>query len=143
MINKIAIASDHAGFELKQSLIDSLQDEIEIKDFGTDNQESCDFPDFAQKVSEHIVSNVEARGVLICSTGVGMAIAANKNEGIRASNVNDVKTAIQSVEHNDVNVLCLGSDSLSLQDAKEIVLSFLSASFIAEDRFIRRVSKFE
>ncbi len=143
MINKIAIASDHAGFELKQSLIEELQSDVLIEDLGTNSEESCDFPDFADKVGEFVLDNKDTRGVLICSTGVGMAIAANKNEGIRASNVIDVKTAIQSVEHNNVNVLCLGSENLSIEDSKEIILSFLAASFIDEERFIRRVNKFE
>ena len=143
MINKIAIASDHAGFLLKKSLIEQLQSDVSIEDLGTNSEESCDFPDFADKVGEFVLDNKDTRGVLICSTGVGMAIAANKNEGIRASNVMDVKTAIQSVEHNNVNVLCLGSENLSIEDSKEIVLSFLAASFIDEERFIRRVNKFE
>ena len=143
MINKIAIASDHAGFLLKKSLIEQLQSDVSIEDLGTNSEESCDFPDFADKVGEFVLDNNDTRGVLICSTGVGMAIAANKNEGIRASNVMDVKTAIQSVEHNNVNVLCLGSENLSIEDSKEIILSFLAASFIDEERFIRRVNKFE
>ncbi len=143
MINKIAIASDHAGFLLKKSLIEQLQSDVSIEDLGTNSEESCDFPDFADKVGEFVLDNNDTRGVLICSTGVGMAIAANKNEGIRASNVMDAKTAIQSVEHNNVNVLCLGSENLSIEDSKEIVLSFLAASFIDEERFIRRVNKFE
>tara|TARA_A100001015_G_C14980989_1_gene709429 strand:+ start:172 stop:603 length:432 start_codon:yes stop_codon:yes gene_type:complete len=143
VINKIAIASDHAGFLLKKSLIEQLQSDVSIEDLGTNSEESCDFPDFADKVGEFVLDNNDTRGVLICSTGVGMAIAANKNEGIRASNVMDAKTAIQSVEHNNVNVLCLGSENLSIEDSKEIVLSFLAASFIDEERFIRRVNKFE
>ena len=128
---------------LKKSLIEQLQSDVSIEDLGTNSEESCDFPDFADKVGEFVLDNNDTRGVLICSTGVGMAIAANKNEGIRASNVMDAKTAIQSVEHNNVNVLCLGSENLSIEDSKEIVLSFLAASFIDEERFIRRVNKFE
>ena len=141
MINKIAIASDHAGFELKQSLIESLSSDLEIEDLGTDSSESCDFPDYAMKVSNFVLDNEGTKGVLICGTGVGMSIAANKVKGIRASNVTNVKTAIQSVEHNDVNVLCLGSENLDIESAKEITESFLNSSFLNEERYINRINK--
>ena len=141
MVNKIAIASDHAGFELKQLLIESLSSDLEIEDLGTDSLEPCDFPDYATKVSEFVLDNEETKGVLICGTGVGMSIAANKVKGIRASNVTNVKTAIQSVEHNDVNVLCLGSENLDIEAAKEITESFLNSSFLNEERYINRINK--
>ena len=139
--HKIAIASDHAGFELKQLLIESLSSDLEIEDLGTDSLESCDFPDYATKVSEFVLNNEDTKGVLICGTGVGMSIAANKVKGIRASNVTNVKTAIQSVEHNDVNVLCLGSENLDIEAAKEITESFLNSSFLNEERYINRINK--
>ena len=110
MTNNVAIASDHAGYKLKQYLINNLGEEILVKDFGTDSQESCDFPDFASEVANFVLNNKNYRGILICGSGVGMSIAANKIKGIRASNVTNEETAIQSVEHNNVNVLCLGSN---------------------------------
>ena len=141
MINKIAIASDHAGFELKQLLIESLSSDLEIEDLGTDSPEPCDFPDYANKVSNFVLDNEGTKGVLICGTGVGMSIAANKVKGIRASNVVNVKTAIQSVEHNNVNVLCLGSENLDIDAAKEITESFLNSSFLNEERYVNRINK--
>ena len=141
MINKIAIASDHAGFELKQSLIESLSSDLVIEDLGTDSSKPCDFPDYARKVSDFVLENEDTKGVLICGTGVGMSIAANKVEGIRAANVTNVKTAIQSVEHNNANVLCLGSEDLDIHAAKEITESFLNSSFINEERYINRINK--
>jgi len=143
MVNSIAIASDHAGYQLKQYLIENLSEEVNIKDFGTDSDESCDFPDFASQVSEFILNNEDYRGVLICGSGVGMSIAANKISGIRAANVSDVNTAAQSVEHNNSNVLCLGANNVDRELSKEIVIKFLSSQFIQEDKYIRRVNKFE
>ncbi len=143
MINNIAIASDHAGYQLKQYLIESFGEEVNIKDFGTDSDESCDFPDFASEVTEFILNNEDYRGVLICGSGVGMSIAANKTSGIRAANVSDVETAVQSVEHNNVNVLCLGANNVNQDLAVTIVNSFLSASFLNEENYVRRVNKLE
>ncbi len=143
MINNIAIASDHAGYQLKQYLIENLGEEVNIKDFGTDSDESCDFPDFASEVSGFILNNEDYRGVLICGSGVGMSIAANKTSGIRAANVSDVEIAVQSVEHNNVNVLCLGANNVNQDLAVTIVNSFLSASFLNEENYVRRVNKLE
>ena len=143
MINNIAIASDHAGYQLKQYLIENLGEEVNIKDFGTDSDESCDFPDFASEVTEFILNNEDYRGVLICGSGVGMSIAANKTSGIRAANVSDVEIAVQSVEHNNVNVLCLGANNVNQDLAVTIVNSFLSASFLKEENYVRRVNKLE
>ena len=143
MITNIAIASDHAGYKLKQFIVDNLGEQITIKDFGTDSNESCDFPDFASKVSDFILNNEDYRGVLICGSGVGMSIAANKILGIRAANVSDVNTAVQSVEHNNANVLCLGSNNVKEDLAETIVNSFLAASFLNEENYLRRVNKIE
>ena len=138
---KVAIGSDHAGFELKKFLIESLDETLHFEDLGTDSTESCDFPDFANKVCKFILTNKDYKGILICRTGVGMSIAANKIEGIRASNVTDVETAIQSVEHNNANVLCLGSNNLSENLSKEIVNNFFSSLLLEEDRYVRRIEK--
>ena len=109
-----------------------------------DSENSCDFPDFAQELCNFINENNSSyRGLLICGSGVGMSIAANKIKGIRAANVVDELTAIQSVEHNNVNVLCLGSNNVSNENALSIVLKFLNTYMLEEERYIRRVGKLE
>ena len=143
MIQNLAIACDHAGYKLKNYIINNFQREINIKDFGTNSEESCDFPDFAKEVCDYVVNNESSRGLLICGSGVGMSISANKIKGIRASNVVDKETAIQSVEHNDANVLCLGANNVNKDDAIVIVESFLYAQLIKEERYLRRISKLE
>ena len=143
MVQNLAIASDHAGHKLKSYIIDNLEKDINFKDFGTDSDSSCDFPDFAKEVCNYILKNESFRGLLICGSGVGMSIAANKIKGIRASNVVDEDTAIQSVEHNNVNVLCLGSNNVDEQRALSIINNFLKAEFIQEERYLRRISKLE
>lgn len=141
MVTKVAIGSDHAGYELKQYIIDNFDETIVFNDFGTNNTESCDYPDYADKVCNFILKNDDYRGVLICGSGVGMSIAANKIQGIRASNVTNIETAIQSVEHNNVNILCLGSNNLDNTKAIDLIASFLSASFTEEERYLRRINK--
>ena len=141
MVTKVAIGSDHAGYELKQYIIDNFDETIFFNDFGTKSTESCDFPDYADKVCNFILKNDDYRGVLICGSGVGMSIAANKIQGIRASNVTNIETAIQSVEHNNVNILCLGSNNLDNTKAIDLISSFLSASFTEEERYLRRINK--
>jgi len=138
---KVAIGSDHAGFELKKFLIENMDSTLHFEDLGTDSSKSCDFPDFANKVCKFILINEDYKGILICGTGVGMSIAANKIEGIRASNVTTVETAIQSVEHNNANVLCLGSNNLSQSLSKEIAINFFSSLLLEEDRYVRRIEK--
>ena len=143
MIQNLAIASDHAGYRLKNYIVNNLKKEINLKDFGTDSDESCDFPDFAKEACDFVINNESTRGLLICGSGVGMSIAANKILGIRASNVVDKETAIESVEHNDVNVLCLGANNIDEENVIEIVESFLEAKLIQEERYLRRISKLE
>ena len=143
MILNLAIASDHAGYNLKNYIVNNLKKEINFKDFGTDSDESCDFPDFAKEVCESVLNNESTRGLLICGSGVGMSIAANKFRGIRAANSVDVETAKQSVEHNDINVLCLGSKNVNEKNALDIIEIFLEAKFIQKERYIRRISKLE
>lgn len=141
MFTKVAIASDHAGYELKNYILNNLNRNIVVNDFGTNSTESCDFPDYASKVCEYILENQDYRGILICGSGVGMSIAANKFAGIRAANVNDKVTAIQSVEHNNVNVLSLGSNNINSEDAMDIISAFLEAVFTKEERYLRRINK--
>ena len=143
MIQNLAIASDHVGYRLKNYIVNNLKSEININDFGTNSDESCDFPDFAKEACDFVVNNESSRGLLICGSGVGMSIAANKILGIRASNVVDKETAIQSVEHNDVNVLCLGANIINEESVIDIVKSFLEAKLIKEERYLRRISKLE
>ena len=143
MIQNLAIASDHAGYKLKNYIVNNLKREINIEDFGTTNEESCDFPDFAKEACDFVVNNESYRGLLICGSGVGMSIAANKIKGIRAANVVDIETAKQSVEHNDVNVLCLGSKNVNEKNAMDIIEIFLETEFIQKEKYIRSVSKLE
>ena len=142
MIKNLAVASDHAGYKLKQYLIENLK-EFNLKDFGTDKEESCDFPDFASKVCKFVLQDSSFRGLLICGSGVGMSIAANKFKGIRASNVTNEDMAIQSVEHNNVNVLCLGTNNVSNVDSLKIVLSFLNSEMSNDEKYHRRINKLE
>ena len=143
MVQNLAIASDHVGHKLKNYIINNLRNDINLKDFGTDSDSSCDFPDFAKEVCNYILKNESYRGLLICGSGVGMSIAANKIKGIRASNVVDEFTATQSVEHNNVNVLCLGSNNINEQKALSIIDKFLKAELNQEERYLRRISKLE
>src|SRR5210317_1710294 len=141
MISKVAIASDHAGYNLKEYILNNLDHKVVVSDFGTNSNESCDFPDFASKVCEFVLENNNTRGILICGSGVGMSIAANKFAGIRAANVTDELTAVQSVEHNNVNILSLGSDNVDRELAMNIVISFLNSNFSEEERYQRRINK--
>ena len=142
MISKVAIASDHAGYNLKEYIVNNLDDKVVVSDFGTNSNESCDFTDFASKVCEFVLENNNTRGILICGSGVGMSIAANKFAGIRAANVTDELTAVQSVEHNNVNILSLGSNNVSNELALNIIYAFLDSKFSEEERYQRRVNKF-
>ena len=128
---------------VKNYIVHNLKREINLNNFGTNSEESCDFPDFAKEVCDFVVNNKSSRGLLICGSGVGMSISANKIKGIRAANVVDKETAIQSVEHNDVNVLCLGANNINEENVLDIVESFLDAMLIKEERYLRRISKFE
>lgn len=141
MLTKVAIASDHAGYNLKTYILNNLVEDVIVNDFGTNSTESCDFPDYASKVCEYILENQDYKGILICGSGVGMSIAANKFAGIRAANVSNKDTAIQSVEHNNVNVLTLGSNNVENEHAMDIITAFLSATFSKEERYSRRINK--
>ena len=139
---KIALGADHAGFELKQQIKQHLasQPGIEIDDRGTLTNESVDYPDFAKQVGEDVVAKKADLGILVCGTGIGMAIAANKVPGVRAANVASVEEAQLSREHNDANVLALGGRILTPQKAVEIVDKWLKTPFLG-GRHQRRVDK--
>lgn len=137
----IAIGSDHGGLLLKEEIKKHLsQQGISVEDFGTYSEESVDYPDFAQKVSEAVISEKCKRGILVCGTGIGISIAANKVAGIRAALCSDSFSARMSREHNDANILCLGERVLGQGLALEIVDVWLKASF-AGGRHENRVKK--
>ncbi|MGB9878651.1 MAG: ribose 5-phosphate isomerase B, partial [Candidatus Pelagibacter ubique] len=126
---KIAIGSDHAGFELKEDLKKSFSQEFDIIDVGTNSTESVDYPDFAKKVCDIILKKDADFGILICGTGIGMSITANKFKGIYAALCYDTNTANLARSHNNANVICLGGRTTKLNDAIEIVKTFLGSSF--------------
>lgn len=128
---RVAIASDHAGFEQKQMLVDFLvkEPEVEVVDMGPDSDDRVDYPDFAAKVAQAVASGAVDRGVLVCGTGIGMALAADKVAGIRASSITSPEFADLFRRHNDGNVLCLSGRLVEPAINKEIVRVFLTAPF--------------
>ncbi|MDX1600614.1 MAG: ribose 5-phosphate isomerase B [Anaerolineales bacterium] len=139
---KLALAADHAGYELKQDLIEYVQElGHEVQDLGTDSTQSVDYPDFAEKLGRAIQDGRAERGILVCGSGVGAAVAANKMKGVRAGLCHDTYSAHQSVEHDDVNVLALGARIIGIELAKELVEAFLAAEFSGEERHRRRLAK--
>ena len=127
---KIALGSDHAGYVLKEAIKSYFsKSKIEFKDFGTFKIDSCDYPEYSYKVSIAVASGEADLGVLVCGTGIGMCITANKTKGIRAAQAIDIKTAQMSRLHNDANVLCLGGRLLEDKEAIEIVEAWLNTSF--------------
>jgi len=143
---KVAIGSDHAGFQLKQELKRELIElGYDVVDVGTDSEETCDYPDYALKVALCVSEGEASRGVLICGTGAGMSIVANKVKGIRAALCNEEYTARYSRLHNDANVVTMGSRVVSLEKAKSILRDFVETSFEGERkdglRHVRRLEK--
>ena len=143
---KIFIGSDHAGFELKQRLVGFLSEKdhfnfsIEIKDFGTNDANSVDYPDYANLVSQEIKKHPSSYGILVCGSGQGMCMRANKFEHIRAALVYNSEIAKLSREHNDANIICLGSRFASLAQAQDWIKLFLTTPF-AGGRHAARVAK--
>lgn len=139
---RIAIAGDHAGFPLKQRLAEQLKTwGHEVDDLGAFDTEPSDYPDFAKAVGEAVQKGQAERGIVVCGSGVGACVAANKLKGIRAALVNETYSARQGVEHDDVNVLCLGARVTGPALADDIVKSFLAAKFSGEARHVRRLQK--
>jgi RpiB/LacA/LacB family sugar-phosphate isomerase len=139
---KIVVGSDHAGFELKQEIAAALEASgHEVLDVGTDSIAPVDYPDFAEKVGLAVVEKRAERGVLICGSGVGASVAANKIRGVRASVCHDTYSAHQGVEHDDLNVLVLGGRVVGEALALDLVQAFVSASFSGEERHARRLAK--
>jgi len=140
----IAVAGDHAGFRLKTVLVAFLKElGQEIMDLGTNSEDPVDYPDFARAIAREILSKKVEKGILICGSGVGACVAANKFPGIRAAICHDTYSAHQGVEHDHINVLCLGARVIGPELAKEIVRAWLSASFSGAERHRRRVAKID
>jgi len=139
---RIAIASDHAGFDLKGIVVEAVASAgHSALDLGTHNTEPVDYPDIAVAAGRAVTEGRADRAIVICGSGAGACVAANKLRGIRASIAHDTYTAHQMVEHDDVNVLCLGSRVVGTQLALEIVAAFVAAEFSDEDRHRRRLAK--
>jgi len=139
---KIVIGADHGGFELKETIRDMLlQRDYSIIDVGCSSVDSVDYPDFSDQVVSHIVNGTCNKGILICGTGIGMSIAANRDRRIRAANVHNLFTARMSREHNNANILCLGARVLETDLALEIVSVWLNTEF-SGGRHQIRIAKF-
>jgi ribose 5-phosphate isomerase B len=139
---QIALACDHGGFPLKIIIKECvLASGYSVIDLGTDSTASVDYPDFAEKLGTAITNGDAERGILICGSGVGASIAANKIKGVYAAVCHDTYSAHQGVEHDNMNVLCLGARIIGPELAKELVEAFLNARFSNEERHVRRVNK--
>lgn len=139
---RIVIGSDHAGFELKNIIGRILKDEnLEVIDVGSYNTDPVDYPDYAEAVGKAILEGRADRGILICGSGVGASVAANKLPGIRAGLCHDSYSARQGVEHDDMNILTLGARVIGVELARELVLAYLHANFSGEERHRRRLAK--
>jgi RpiB/LacA/LacB family sugar-phosphate isomerase len=139
---RIAIGSDHAGFQLKEIISAYLRElKHQVADVGTHSTEPVDYPDFAEAIGKALIEGQADRGVLICGSGVGASVAANKMPGIRAGLCHDTYSAHQGVEHDDMNILVLGARVIGVELARELVRAFLGAEFTGEERHRRRLEK--
>ena len=139
---RVYIGSDHAGWTLKKTVIDHVRSlGHEVVDVGSFDEKPVDFPDIAREVARKVTSGEVERGIMVCGTGVGASIAANKMKGIRAAVCHDIHSAHQSVEHDDVNVMCIGAQIVGPWLAQDLVSSYLSATFSTDEDFRRRVDK--
>ena len=141
---RIAIGADHAGFEMKRDLAGYLAEAgHQVLNLGTDSTAPVDYPDISEAVSEAVRHGQAARGIIVCGSGAGAAIAACKFPGIRASVCHDAYSARQAVEHDDLNVLCLGSRVIGPSLARTLADAFLAATFSGDERHVKRVAKIE
>ena len=139
---RVAIASDHAGFKLKQDLARYLEElGHKIVDLGTNSEDAVDYPDYAAALGDAVLRGTAERGILICGSGVGAAVAANKLKGIRAGICHDTYSAHQGVEHDDMNVLVLGARVIGPALGRELAAAFVHAKFSGEERHVRRLNK--
>lgn len=140
----IAVGCDHAGLDLKLEVIKYLyENNLSYKDFGTYSNESCDYPDYAEAVAKSVLNHECERGILICGTGIGISIAANKFKGIRAALCSDTYSAHATREHNDANILAMGSRVVGPGLAVDIVKTFLNTPFSNDQKHIARINKIE
>ena len=140
----IALGCDHGGYELMQEVIKYLEEHgLEYKNYGTYSTDSCDYPDYAKKVAEAILAGECEKGILICGTGIGITIAANRYEGIRAANCTNSFMAEVTREHNDANILGMGARVIGVGTALKIVDTFLNTPFSNDERHKRRIAKIE
>ncbi|MEM9073617.1 MAG: ribose 5-phosphate isomerase B [Myxococcota bacterium] len=140
---KLVFGSDHAGFDLKVTLAEAMREAgHEVQDLGTHDKDSTDYPDYAHAVAQAVLADAAALGVLVCGTGIGMCIAANRHAGVRAALCHDTFSAKATRAHNDANVLCLGSRVVGVGVAKDVLEAFLEGSFEG-GRHARRVGKIE
>ncbi len=138
----VAVGADHGGFVLKKELVSRLGESCEVLDLGTYELDTADdYPDFVRTVTQAVISGRAERGIIICGSGVGAAIAANKVPGVRAAICHDTYSAHQGVEHDDMNVLCLGARVVGSELAWELAIAFLEARFTGEERHRRRLAK--
>lgn len=141
---RIVIGADHAGYDLKQIVAAYLRHlGHEVIDKGTDSAEPVDYPDFAESVGKTLIDGQAERGVLICGSGVGASVAANKLPGVRAGLCHNTYSARQGVEHDDMNLLVLGARVIGVELARELVKNFLAANFTGEERHRRRIAKIQ
>lgn len=140
---KIAVAADHGGFELKNNILSLLKEKkYDVIDLGNSKYDPTDdYPDFAVMLANSVVSGKAEKGILICGSGVGACIAANKIKGARASVCHDVYSAHQGVEHDDMNILCLGARIIGNKLAEDLVFAFINAKFQTKESYIRRLEK--
>lgn len=139
---RIALGCDHGGFPLKQRIVSVIQAAGHtVVNCGTDSDCTVDYPDYALRVGQIIVAGEADRGILLCGSGVGISVAANKIPGIRAGVCHDIYSAHQGVEHDDMNVLCLGARIVGEEVAVELVRAFINAQFTREERHLRRLNK--
>lgn len=139
---RVAVGGDHAGFPLKKLVVELIGSQVnKVIDCGAHDDRSSDYPDFAAEVSRQIVTAQADRGILVCGSGVGVSVAANKIAGIRAAICHDTYSARQGVEHDDMNVLCIGARVIGPELAFEIIRSFLAAHYEPSDRHARRLEK--
>ena len=139
---RVALGADHGGFALKNELTNQLRESYEVLDLGAHTLDTTDdYPDFSEAVAQAVSSGEAQRGILICGSGVGACVAANKIPGVRACLCHDTYSAHQGVEHDDMNVLCLGARVVGLELARELVTAFMNARFSSEERHCRRLGK--
>ena len=141
-MSRVAVGADHAGYHYKQILAELLRDQgHEVLDLGTDGPQSVDYPDYARAVAESVAAGEAERGLLVCGSAVGVCIVANKVPGIRAGVCHQPYAARQAVEHDDMNVLCLGERVIGIEVARTVTEAFMEARFLDEGRHLRRLNK--